>query len=291
MASYLVFDIGATSVKYSRMNEEAQISFFDQFSSEGKDGYYILEEIKRVILAGKDEVRGIAISSTGLINSAEGRIIKSGGFPDLQGLNVKRWINEFIPDLKVTIENDGNCSVFAEKWLGKAKHLDHFVCISIGSAIGGGIYINGKLYRGREFLTGEFGSILTQAMPGSPTLNSVSGMKGLRRRYSAYVGKELRDISGEDLFNKYGQGDYGLDRIVLDFYGGLALFISNLNHMMNPEKFIINGGITKSETFLPMLTSQLKLYGYEDLDSILLSPFKNKANLVGALYYHLSQTQ
>lgn len=288
MPNYLVFDIGATSVKYSRMNERGESSAFNHFDSEGKQGLYILEKIKNLILEADDEISGVAISSTGIINSNEGKFIKIGAFQDLQGVKVITWMNEHIPNLKVTIENDGNCAVFAERWLGKAKDTENFVCISIGSAVGGGIYLNGQLFRGREFMTGEFGSIYTQSMNGNATLNAVSGIKGVRRRYAAYVGKDLGEISGEDLFNKYGQGDCGLDRIVLDFYGGLAVFIGNLNYIINPEKIIINGGITKSETFLPMLTSQLKLYGYEDTSSIHLSPFKNKANMVGALYYHLN---
>ncbi|QFK72913.1 ROK family protein [Pradoshia sp. D12] len=289
MAWYLVFDIGATSVKYCWMNEIGQISAFNNFSSEGKDGSSILESIKELILQNKDKVSGVAISSAGIIDSTEGKIIKSGAFQDLQDKHIKNWMGDIVPELKVTIENDGNCAVYAEKWLGEAKELDNFISISIGTGVGGGIFLNGKLYRGSELMTGEFGSIYTQSMSGTSKLNSISGIKGVRRRYAAYLGIEMEEVSGEEIFYKYGQGDYGLDRIVSDFYSGLALFISNLHFIINPERIIINGGITLSETFLPMLTSHLKLYGYNDASAICISPLKNRANLVGALYYHLNE--
>ena len=74
---------------------------------------------------------------------------------------MKGWL-EAKTGLPVTVENDANCVLLAERWQGKAKDIDNFLVLTIGTGIGGAIFCNGRLVHGARFRAGEFGYMLTE---------------------------------------------------------------------------------------------------------------------------------
>ena len=109
-----------------------------------------------------NDVRGVAISLPGFINPNTGYSVHGGAITALINQNLKSLLEARV-SLQVEVENDGNCVALAEKTSGNAQNCSDFICITIGTGIGGGIFVNGKLLHGHSFKGGEFGYMITQA--------------------------------------------------------------------------------------------------------------------------------
>lgn len=285
---YLVFDIGATNVKYGLMNDQGNVHSFDSFSSDRKDGHFLLDQIKVIVERYQETIKGVAFSSAGVIDSKHQIIKRSAAFPSLDGFNIRAWMNELYPNLHVSIENDGNCAAYAEKWAGMGKDMDDFIAVSLGTAVGGGLFLNGNLVRGADLLAGEFGSSYINLHGSQQSLNSVTGIRSVRRLYAKEQQRDVENLTGEEIFPNYPTGEARLDRIIDDFYRGLALFIYNINHIINTP-IIISGGVTKTPDFNKHLMNQLKEYEHLNCANVIISSLGEKANLIGALYAYLKQ--
>lgn len=285
---YMVYDIGATNVKHGLLDKQGIVHSFECFSSEGKDGPFLLDQIKATIQRYQDIITGVAFSSAGVIDSEDHIIIRSGAFPSLNGFNIKDWFAKQFPHLNVSIENDGNCAVYAEKWVGTGRNMGDFITISLGTAVGGGLFLNGGLVRGMDSLAGEFGSAYINLNGRQESLNEVTGIRSVRLRYAKEKQMDVENLTGEAIFPHYPTGEVSLDEIIDDFYSGLAIFIYNLNFIINAP-VIISGGITQTPGFENRLMDQLKEYKYPDCSNVLISSLGEKANLIGALYAYLKQ--
>lgn len=154
-------DIGGTAVKYGLLTVEGVILETGEFPTEAGKG---VENLFRNICGVIDrylseDIIGIAVSGTGQIDGSIGKVI--GGNPIIPG-----WIGtnlvEKLEDkykLPAVLENDVNCAALGEKWLGAGKEADDFVCLTIGTGIGGGIVLDGDIFRGDTCVAGEFGHI------------------------------------------------------------------------------------------------------------------------------------
>lgn len=285
---YLVFDIGATNVKYGLLDEQGNVHSFESYPSEGKEGGDLLGRMKTIVKRHQNTISGVAISSAGVIDVDQQMIRRSGAFPSLDGLKIEEWLGEINPNLRVSIENDGNCAVYAEKWLGMGRDLDHFITISLGTAVGGGLFLNGGLVRGDRLLAGEFGSTYINLHGRQQTLNSVTGVRSVRKRYAEAKQVDMETLTGEVIFPAYPTGEEHLDEIIDDFYKGLALFIYNINHIINAP-IIISGGVTKAPDFEKYLMNHLENDGDPDQVNVKISSLGAKANLAGALYAYLKR--
>lgn len=109
------------------------------------------------------KLTGIGMSTGGRVNFENGIIEDSTSLiPDWKNVRIKQALEERF-NIPAVIDNDGNCSALAEKIFGKAKSVDNFIAIVLGTGIGGGIYVDGKLLRGRSNYTSEIGHITVDA--------------------------------------------------------------------------------------------------------------------------------
>ncbi|EFR95576.1 ROK family protein, partial [Listeria ivanovii FSL F6-596] len=192
------FDIGGTALKMGVVLPHGEIILTKSAEIIGSDGDQILTEMKQ-FLAENTDVNGIAISAPGYVNPKTGLITMGGAIRRFDHFNLKVWL-ETETNLPVSIENDANCALLAEKWLGKGADLDDFLCLTIGTGIGGGIYSNGALVRGGRFRAGEFGYMFSErpgaSRPGKYTLNETTTMLVLRRCYAEITNQPLEEITG-----------------------------------------------------------------------------------------------
>ena len=98
-------------------------------------------------------------------------------------------------NLPAVLENDVNCAALGEKWLGAGKGQDNFICLTIGTGIGGGIVLNGSIFRGDTCVAGEFGHI--QVVKDG--VQCLCGKKGCYERYASAaallrIAKERTDL-------------------------------------------------------------------------------------------------
>ncbi len=109
------------------------------------------------------KVIGVGISSGGRVNFKSGTIVDStSNLPDWKDVHIKEAIEESLK-IPAVVDNDGNCSAVAERVFGKAKSVDNFISIALGTGIGGGIYVDGRLLRGENNYAAEIGHVTVNA--------------------------------------------------------------------------------------------------------------------------------
>ncbi|CAM3838835.1 ROK family protein [Alkalicoccus chagannorensis] len=290
--TYLSFDIGGTDVKWGLLAEDGTIQEKHRFSSNQADGAHIYDEIRRIMMQYRGQAAGTALSAPGFIDPVSGYMHNAGAVSDFHGRNIRSSL-EAETGLPVSIENDVNCAALAEHWLGRAQHVQHFVCMTIGTGIGGAVFIHGGLVRGHSYRSGEFGYMLLSGLqPGKPddySWNRTAGLFALRRQYAEIFHMPVRDVSGETVFAEADRGCVHASRLVQRFYATIAAGIYNISAVLNPPLVLIGGGMTERPAFLEELRQEYAFLDQTFLPDIELCHFRNDAGIVGALAHHLRE--
>ncbi|GKU84169.1 MULTISPECIES: ROK family protein [Niallia] len=106
------------------------------------------------------DIREIAISCPGAVDTKKGIIYNGGSFPFQHNVNLKKKLADHY-NIDVAIENDGRCAALAELWLGSIKGKQDAVVLVLGSGVGGGIILNGKIRHGGNLLSGELSFVMS----------------------------------------------------------------------------------------------------------------------------------
>lgn len=210
-----------------------------------------------------DQVAGIGAGIPGFMNIREGVVLLS---PNLRwnDVPVKRLLEERLGK-PVRINNDANVAALGEVWSGAGAGRKNVVCFTLGTGVGGGIIINGKIYEGAAGMAGELGHI--QIVPDleavqcgcgqTGCLETVSSATGIVRMANDAVERGdrtslalLETITAKDVFDAAKSGDEAALRIVqrAAYYLGRAM--AALAVILNPERFIIGGGVSKAGDIL-----------------------------------------
>jgi beta-glucoside kinase len=304
MAKYLSFDIGGTDTKYGVLNEQGEILHKGKVKTGTRGGEIIqtVAEIKQQ-LARQYTFDGAAFSVPGFVDIKRGYLKTGGAISDFSDFQLKHVMEEKLA-LPVEVENDVNCVALAEKWLGKAKNVNDFICITLGTGIGGALFINNQLVRGHCSMAGEFGYTFITYQHGSEdkaadTMNQTASVRdGLRRRYALSKGLlNFDNLSGKDIFDLADNGDDIAIKVIHDFYKSVAVGLHNLVFTLNPEKIIIGGAISERPDLITNITLELNNLikslpvinnlNLSDLVSIETTSFKNNNGLIGAVYHFL----
>ena len=180
-----------------------------------------------------------------------------------KSINLPGWDDVPLADLLekqtgliTVLENDANCAAIGEAWLGAGKEFKDFILLTLGTGVGGGIFLDGKLFTGRDGAAGELG-LITLKPDGYPCR---SGNQGSLEQYAS-IGSIRRQTGKEPA--EMGQLALAGDAIALKFwqdYGRvLGAGLASLVYVLTPEAIIIGGGISAScEFFLPSTLAELK---------------------------------
>ncbi len=300
MDHYLSFDWGGTFLKYAYMDAESEIIERGKVASpqrtSTKEAFYsILDEIVSQYV----DIKGIAISSPGIIDSTKGIIHVIGVFPFLTECCIKEELEQRY-HIPVSIENDAKSAALAEIWKGNLSDCNDGIVFIIGTSIGGGIVLDHKLRRGLDFFAGEFSSM-------NINLNAIDQESG----YMARLGyQELcnlvkqnmhieDEITGEQAFAFINDGNQDAIYALKQYTDELAIQLFNLNVLLDVEKICIGGGISKQPALLESLKESIvKIRQYHPdmvkgldlpLPKVDVCKFYNQANLIGALYHWFEQ--
>jgi len=294
MKYYVTFDIGGTHVKHAMLSESGEIVSKNSYETPCDDYHLFIGKMKEVIEAYKQvkELNGIAISLPGLIDANTGYSELAGAIAALHGKNLKK-ILEAKFKLAVAVENDANCVALAEKFLGNANECQDFVCMTIGTGIGGGIFVNGKILHGHRFRAGEFGMMHMKAIDEPYTnMHFTSSTFALINAYKSYKNIPLEEtIEGSTIFDE-AQNDVGVWHVVNTWLKYLSYSIFSLVCTLDPEKVLIGGGVSNKVGLIRMIEEKLdEIPDWKDFKiPIECCRFRNDAGLIGALY-HFLQTQ
>ena len=292
-------DIGGTMIKYGLLSLEGQILKSGEMATEAEKGVEILfEKICSVVenFSREEKILGIAVSGTGQIDGSIGKVV--GGneiIPGWIGTNlVERLEKKF--NLPAVLENDVNCAALGEKWLGAGKGEDNFLCLTIGTGIGGGIVLNGDVFRGNTCVAGEFGHI--QIVKNG--VQCLCGKKGCYERYASAtalvrMAKERtgEDLNGKEIFDREKAGIPVFTELVKDWVDYFTDGLSTIIYIFNPPLIVVGGGVTKQGDYLlekinKSLSEKLGINFKKNL-SVKFAELGNNAGMPGAEYLLLKK--
>ena len=291
MGRYLGIDIGGTEIKYGIFDENGNefIEESGSVKSVRDDLDKIIDILSRIIKSAK-EIDGVGISIPGGVDNENGVIIEGGAIPVLAGVDLIGILNEKT-GFNVAIENDANCVVLAEKWIGNGKDCSSFVCMTIGTGIGGGMFINNKIHVGKNFFAGEFGYIIIEEFEdynNIPTLSFSSATEPLLKQVALAKEMKFEDINGLKVFEMIENGDEVVIEAYRKWLRKLCIGINNVGFSIDPEKFLIGGGVSGAPRLIPDIKEELrKINPYTESWKIETCKHFNSSGKIGAVYNYL----
>ncbi len=247
---YLGIDIGGTKIKVVVLDEHGTILEKNEALTE--DGASEQELWKRKIIAiiqqktkqyGETNQNGlsIGISAPGLVDSKDKMTLH---LPErLKGIEDFNWSSELGRDISVI--NDGQSACLAEyESFYQTKGVLHFLMLTLGTGVGGGIIINGQLYQGNLQRAGHVGHMSVD-YNGAPTMTNMPGsLEHAVGNFSISERTNGQFNSVRELVNAYGKGDPKAEVWWLESVQKLAIGLASLTNILAPELIVLGGGIS-----------------------------------------------
>ena len=284
----LAIDIGGTMIKYGLVSSDGKILSTDKIKTESSKGLNnILNKIDNIFKRYKENNPvGIAVSGTGQINGMIGKVI--GGnpiIPNWIGTNLVKILEEKY-NLPIVLENDVNCVALGEKWIGAGKDLSNFICLTIGTGIGGGIILNNQLFRGENFVAGEFGHILIKKGEFEQFASTTALIRLVKERTRKTLnGKEIFDLEKKEIVE--------YQEVISEWIENLTDGLSSIVYCFNPANIILGGGvIEQGEALINRVKNSLfKKIGlqFKEKLNIIQAKLGNNAGMIGASYLLLEK--
>ena len=263
-------DIGGTTCKIGFF--ETNGTLLDKWeipTNTANDGASILDDVAAAVEGklfkegiDKSEVQGIGIGVPGPV-SGDGTVFKCvnlgwGVFNVEKELSAKTG-------LLVKAGNDANVAALGETWQGGGKGYSDVVMVTLGTGVGGGIVVDGKIVAGANGAGGEIGHIM---MNEDETDVCGCGKSGCLEQYASATGivrmakhmldednrdsvlRAMNDISAKDIFDAAKSGDEVAKSLVDALGKMLGTALANVACVVNPEVFVIGGGVSKAGSIL-----------------------------------------
>ncbi len=275
MAKRIGIDVGGTNVKIALVDGEGKIIYSNSVPTYAKMGYeYTVNNIKQAIKdlmketnTNSKEIQGIGFDFPGQVDYKTGVVKLAPNIPGWVNVPIAKMIEDEF-HIPTRIDNDVRCAALGELKFGAGKGCENFVCITVGTGIGSGLVINGKLVRGASNAAGEIGHIKLQ-MNGGPIcgcgdtgcLEAFASGPSIVAMAQDYIrgGKstKFRELAGVDneitpyiVAKAAEEGDPVAKRIfeIVGEYIGIGL--TSVINLLNPEKVIIGGGVAEAGELL-----------------------------------------
>lgn len=294
MNNYLCFDVGGTSVKYGVIKETGEKLHSGQFVTPSEN---CRETVPSAMVEVYEQLKR-QYSPVAMGISSAGQIEPDGSGVRYAVDNLKdyypakfRQIIETRTGLPTIVENDVNAAALGEYWLGAAKGRESFLCVTIGTGIGGAVFMNGSLIKGAYGGAGELGH-MTIKFDGRPCscgqqgcLEVYASHRALLRDFKEASGK---DVDGKEFFKIIKAGDPTAEKVFSQFTDYLAVGFAGLVHTLDPGLIIIGGAISKEGAFLSgAIESALDRYAmpsYMEHTQVIPAALANDAGILGACY-------
>ena len=292
---FLAIDVGGTAIKYTLIDKNAENYKIDEIETKKEEEEELYDSLDEIILPHLNEIDGIALSFPGLINVEEGIAHTGGSFKWVHDLPLKSILEERYSK-RVWIENDGKCSALGEFWKGNLSNVKNGIVIGLGTGIGGGIILNGQLYRGTNGSAGEFSSILTnfkdQNEPNK--FSKIGDYKSLINPYAKSKGMDYNEIDGHKFFEDFHKGDEIAINSLKDYSKIISAGIINIQCVLDVEKFCIAGGISSQDVLIDEIKEAVHEFFINKTSNPINEPkiekcfLRNATGCIGALYNFLS---
>ena len=300
----LSIDIGGTAVKLGLVDRQGVIHARCE-ASVCYDGYEtpilttVIREAQAFLAREGVQVEGAGVSATGQVDDRQGAVIGTNGkIPHYEGAQLKRGLEAAL-GVPVFALNDANAAALGECFAGRARGVSNVLMITLGTGVGGGIVLGGKIFGGTRGIAGELGHF-TLYQDGVPCpcgkrgcFESYAATTALVRRAKEATGEPSLD--GRTIFARAGAGDAVMLSVLDAWIDDIAAGISGLVHIFNPEMVLIGGGVSAQEELLiaPLrerVLAQVMPRFAEGL-RIEAATLSNDAGLIGAAKFYMDCAQ
>jgi glucokinase len=304
---YLAADLGGTNLRMAAVSRGGDILFRDKVSTpsgQGKDA--VVDTILSVVaniteqIDGRFELAAFGAAVPAVVNSREGLILRSPNLSDLNGIQFSELFSQKL-DMPVVLENDANSAAIGESWKGASIGVKNSIQVTLGTGVGGGIIIDGKVLRGVDGTAGEIGHIAV-VPDGYPC---GCGSVGCVEQYASAtaivrIARELMpdhpdsvlhsqiEMTPLDVYEAGIRGD-NLSIEVFRLMGRhLGVALGALVNVLNPEAIVIGGGASAGwDLFIGHLRSEIDSRAFQhpaERVKLLRSTLGDDAGILGAAY-------
>ena len=302
-------DLGGTTAKIGLFTTSgALLEKWEVPTDPSNAGEHILENLAAAVL-GKmkeqsiqpEQVEGVGIGVPGpVLDSSIVPIVCAnlGGWGER---NVSAQLSGLLDGLKVLVGNDANVAALGEIWMGAAKGAKNAVMVTLGTGVGGGVVVNGKVIDGVHGAGGEIGHITVNR---HETAVCGCGKRGCLEQYSSATGvvrcmKKLLDenpdtpcvlrgteFAAKDVFDAARNGDALAAREVDEMSDTLGMALANIASTVDPEAFLVGGGVARAgDVLFAPLNKHFQEYAFKSCREtpIKQASLGNDAGIYGAV--------
>ena len=283
MTSFAIgVDLGGTNLRIAAVDENGTLLEKITLGTQVQKGRDFVigemsEAIEQVITkyAGSKHLDGIGIGVPGIIDLETGMLYESPNLPGWDHYPVREEIERRL-NTKVILENDANAAALGEKWLGAARDFPNMCMITLGTGVGGGIVLNGRIWHGMTGMAGELGHITVE--PEGAKCNC--GNLGCIEQYASAtaivrMARESAVTSTSDSLKRSVEGSdkefnsrvvYQLavqgDQAAVDIYRRvgryLGIALADIINAFNLNMYVIGGGVASAwEAFAPTMMEEV----------------------------------
>ena len=299
----LAIDIGGTNVKAGLVDRNGVITGMTHRPSHAAEGRNALLDVLRGLvkeMCAGSKVAAIGVGSPGTIDHHDGSVVyMPAHIPDWSGTPLGKLLRTW-SGVPATVDNDVNVIALGENWKGAGKGCLNQVSLAMGTGLGGGIIINGRLYRGARGYAPELGHIVV-CPGGEPCtcgnfgcVEVYTAPGAIARRAEHYlrlgVPSALRDcpqITAREIVKFGNAGDHLCRKLLDEAAHYLALLIWNLMQTLEPHVFVLGGGLMKAgKAFLDPLHRELDAFHQQQelrpMYKLRVSQLGDNAGILGA---------
>jgi glucokinase len=285
-------DLGGTHLRAATVDQNGKIQFrFKQNTPQGSDPLAIVDAVVAAVrecerqTGDTDEISAVSLVVPGTVKVEEGAVVKAPNLPCLDGFRLAAALTEQL-GLPAYLENDANAAAVGEMWQGAAVGCKTIICVTLGTGVGGGIILDGKLWRGVDGSAAEIGHMCVDPFGGVActcgsrgcleVFASATAIVRMAReaspRYPDSVLQGNDDLTAEMIFEAGQQGD----ELALEIFRRMGVYLgiglASLINILNPEMIVIGGGVVNGwdlfekhmhqqveERAFPLLAARVKI--------------------------------
>jgi glucokinase len=303
-------DLGGTNLRVAAVSPAGEILErigLDTEVSEGRERVVAdlcgaVEDIEQRLPGLR--LAGIGIGVPGIINLADGTVRQSPNLPGWSDFPVRDDIERLLRT-HVVLENDANAAALGEKWVGEGRDVDSLCMVTLGTGIGGGLILDGRIWHGQEGMAGELGHMTIDpngALCGCGNLGCIEAyasasaisrmaMAAIRVGRSPELAREaeqLGELTAEIVYIKAKQGDVVALEIFEMVGRSLGVAIANLINIFNLPLYVVGGGVARGwDAFCASLMAEVykrSLVARSTHPRIVASALGADAGLIGAAH-------
>jgi glucokinase len=293
MSLYAGFDLGGTEIKFGLLDDRNALVFKDATPTPSKIkelvGLFrdLWEAVKK---EGKKPIRAVGFGIPGIFSLKEQKTIQSPNIPALDNFNLHGAVARFI-EVPFWLDNDANMAAYGEYRCGAGKNVRDLILLTLGTGVGSGIIIDGKLLHGQCGFAAEMGHIVVNSEGercncGSRGCLETEAAAGPITRNYTRLTRTDEPLTAKEIARRARRGDAAARKSFERAAYYLGIGLGTAINLLNPRKILLGGGVMASaELLLPQARAEARRRSYQasfDCCSIEKARLGNDAGLMGA---------